>query len=276
LLGGVAYWHFIIAEGAYLGVGVVAYLYDRFARRYDDIKGFNPEDEWYFIARPLALAFQATGTEHPLVLDVGTGTGRVPYALLSDPSFSGRIVALDRSLGMLKEAVRKVKAPVHWLWEDASRLPFPDATFDAVYCLEALEFMPKPRETLRELARVLRPGGLLIVSNRVGWLAYLLPGRTFRRSVFSRMLGELGMASYDVRRWQVDYDWAQARKAGDGPGAGQGERPLREYLHCPQCGAADWAVSEKRWLCRGCGAHYAMEDGILLLARPLGPLGSKR
>ncbi|NOZ26625.1 MAG: methyltransferase domain-containing protein [Chloroflexi bacterium] len=263
-----AYWHLIIAEGAYLGSGVVAYLYDRFARRYDDVKGFNQEDEHHFIARPLRLGLDLVGARRPWLLDVGTGTGRVPRALLADGEFPGHIVAVDRSLGMLQEAVRRLEGDerVSWLWLDASKLPFPDATFDAVSCVEALEFMPDPRGALAEMVRVLRPGGLMLLSNRVGWQARLLPGRTFHRSAFRQMLMDMGMAACEVRRWQVDYDWAFARKAGSALGSGGGECSLAECLLCPRCGARDWSVTSRFWRCNACGRQYGVRSGILLLA----------
>ncbi|HEY64839.1 MAG TPA: methyltransferase domain-containing protein [Caldilineae bacterium] len=266
-LAALTYWHLIIAEGAYLGTRLVAYLYDRFAHRYDDIKGFDWEDEHDFIARPLRLSFDLAGVEKPLILDVGTGTGRVPRVLLDRGAFSGHIVALDRSLGMLQEAVRRLgsAASVSWLWQDASRLPFSDATFDAVCCLEVLEFTPDPRRTLEEMIRVLRPGGFLLLSNRIGWQAHLLPGRTFRRSEFHQVLLDLGIAVCQVRPWQVDYDWALARKAGVGPGKGQGHRSLAEILHCPGCGALAWETRAAAWRCETCGRKYPYRDGILML-----------
>ncbi len=272
-LGAVAYWHLVIAEGAYLGPWLVAYLYDRFAHRYDRIKGFDWEDEQYFIARPLRLGFELIGVRHPFILDVGTGTGRVPRALWANGAFAGHIVALDRSLGMLQEAVRLVdaSAPVSWLWQDASSLPFPDDTFDAVCCLEALEFMPDPRQALREMARVLRPGGFLLISNRVGWEARLLPRRAFRREEVPRLLADVGMASWDVRPWQVDYDWILARKAGRIADAGRGLCALEDYLRCPGCGEQRWLIGTDSWQCAGCHARFEYRDGILRLLKANNP-----
>ena len=52
--------------------------------------------------------------------------------------------------------------------EDADALPFPEQTYDAVACLETLEFTPNPERTVGELLRVLRPGGVLLLTNRIG------------------------------------------------------------------------------------------------------------
>ena len=289
LLLATAYWIVVITEGTYLGSALVALLYDRFARRYDAIKEFVKEDEYYFIARPLLLGFELTGVAHPLVLDVATGTGRVPRALIEaashsdldetgegvshagSASFSGQVVAIDRSLGMLQEAVKGTPEakPISWLWKDASQLPFPDGIFDAVCCLEALEFTPDPRQIMRELVRVLRPGGFLLTSNRVGWEAYLFPGRTFRRPAFRLMLAEMGMGTYDVKPWQVDYDWAFARKAGEDTGNGHGRLPLNSILCCPRCRARRWAIAERLWTCGSCGCAFAYRDHILRLEQGL-------
>ena len=117
------------------------------------------------------------GVDRPLLLDVATGTGRVPLALLRNrfAATGGRIVGLDLSWGMLRQARAKLQDYDRWVdlvWQDASHLPFDDGTFDAVTCMEALEFLPRPREALAEMVRVLAPGGLLAVTNRVGvWRA---------------------------------------------------------------------------------------------------------
>ncbi len=48
------------------------------------------------------------------------------------------------------------------IWGDAATLPFPDATFDSCFCAEVLEHVPDPDEVVREVHRVLRPGGIAL------------------------------------------------------------------------------------------------------------------
>ncbi len=187
VLGALVYWQLIIAEGAYMGPRVVAWTYDWVARHYDAIKQFAPGDEDWFVAAPLWR--RLAGVERPLLLDVATGTGRVPQALVRNrfAVAGGQIVGLDLSWEMLKQARAKLRDysdRVSLVWQDAGRLPFDDGAFDAVTCLEAVEFLPSPREALAEMVRVLAPGGLLMVTNRVGRAALLLPGRTFSRAAF--------------------------------------------------------------------------------------------
>ncbi len=208
------YWHLIIAEGAYLGAQVVAWTYDWVARRYDAIKQFDPRDDDWFLAEPLLQGLDEV--EHPLVLDVATGTGRLPLALLRH-SFGGRIVGLDLSPGMLRQARAKLRPygrQVSLIRQDASWLPFGDATFDAVTCFEALEFFPQPKEALGEMVRVLAPGGVLFVSNRVGREARLLPGKAMPRSSLEQVLANHSMQDVRMERWQVSYDLVMACKEG--------------------------------------------------------------
>lgn len=91
------------------------------------------------------------------VLDAGGGTGRVAVHLRA---LAGEIVVLDRSAPMLRQArARGLDA----LAGDVTRLPFPDATFDRVVVVDALHHFTRPAEAIRELLRVLRPAGRLVI-----------------------------------------------------------------------------------------------------------------
>ncbi|MFN8482803.1 MAG: class I SAM-dependent methyltransferase [Anaerolineae bacterium] len=207
LIGALLYWQLVLAEGAYLGRAVVTLMYDWSARAYDRIKGFDEDDEADRLGFPLVERLASIATPH--VLDVATGTGRLPLALLQQPGFGGEIVALDASTAMLAQAEAKL-APwagrVTLLCHDATRLPFPEAAFDAVTCLEALEFLPSPNAALREMVRVLRPGGTLLITQRVGPDRLYFPGRVPSRATFDQQLADLGLT--DIRReiWQAYYD----------------------------------------------------------------------
>jgi len=261
------YWHLVIAEGTYLGPRVVALLYDWAASAYDRIKQFDPAYEQWFLGLPLAQALDQVPA--PFVLDVGTGTGRLPRALLFQPRFRGRIVGVDISRRMLAQAARLTgphAGRVTLIWQDAQALPFLDDTFDAVTCLEVLEFTPDPKGVLRELVRVLRPGGVLLVSNRVGPDAPLLPGRAFPRATFEGMLKNLPLEDVQIRSWQVDYDLAWAVKAGAVTGGGV--RPLPEVLRCPVCGHNPLPMRDGAYTCAGCDRSYPVAgDGVIEMAR---------
>jgi SAM-dependent methyltransferase len=268
LLGLLLYWQLILAEGAYLGSRAVVLLYDWSAHIYERIKQFDDGDEQWFLGLPLARALELIPT--PLVLDVATGTGRLPRALLRQPAFDGRIIGLDLSRRMLREAVRRTAQfadRLTYIWQDARKLPFDDDTFDAVACLEALEFMPDPRAILAELMRVLRPGGVLLVTNRVGRDAKFLPRRVFPRDEFEQVLGEFSLekAEVKVRPWQMDYDLAWAVKTGEPRGGGV--RPLPKILRCPTCGGR-LNHGARSFHCTGCARVYPVaEDGVIEMAR---------
>jgi SAM-dependent methyltransferase len=268
-LAALAYWQLVLAEGTYLGARVVALTYDWVARRYDAIKQFVPQDERWFVAGPLHLGLE--GLARPLVLDVATGTGRVPEALLHNhfagQRFTGQIIGLDLSRGMLRHARSKLQLysdQVTLVWQDASLLPFDDEAFDAVTCLESLEFFPHPLDALAEMVRVLAPSGVLFVSNRVGREARFLPGRAIPRARFASMLGAHGLEDVSVRPWQVSYDLATARKPGRRNWEGRGGVLPTEVLRCPNCGGR-LLGSPAILSCPVCDRGYPVREGIVCL-----------
>ncbi len=92
------------------------------------------------------------------VLDVATGTGAVARALVHKGC---RVVGVDQSPEMLAEARRRVGDRVVLVEGRAEELPFPDASFDALTFTYLLRYVEDPAATLRELARVVRPGGTI-------------------------------------------------------------------------------------------------------------------
>ncbi len=205
------HWLLIQTEGVFLGRRVVVRLYDLAAGRYDAIKQFDPDTESAFVTWPLRRRLK--GQRAPLVLDVATGTGRLPFFLLTEPEFDGRVVGLDASAQMLARAGDKL-APfgdrVALVQQTAEALPFADAAFSAVTCLEALEFLADERSALREMVRVLRPGGVLLVTRRQGPDARFFLGRAHDRPSFEAMLAGLGLVDIRSQPWQVEYElvWA--------------------------------------------------------------------
>jgi len=208
LVGGLAYWLLVLAEGAYFGPRFVCLLYDWTATKYEGIKEFDPFYERRFVGEPLAATLR--DRSNPRVLDVAAGTGRLPRALLPEmPHFDGVMVELDRARRMLLEGRtvlgpdRARTAPVQ---ADALQLPFPDEAFDAVVSLEALEFFPSLESALAEMVRVLAPGGLLMITNRKGGARFYLPGRVRDASEVLETLARLGVPRAKSSVWQVNYD----------------------------------------------------------------------
>lgn len=219
LLTAVLYYLLVTTEGVYLGRRIVVWLYDITAYKYDDIKQFNPDDEQFAISRPLLR--ELGRNPNPTILDVATGSGRVPYNLLTTPYFRGRIIGLDPSRKMLRQAAHKLAQtqtnsnPVLLIQQTAAALPFPDNTFDAVTCLEALEFFPSDTAALREMIRVLQPGGVLMTSRRKGWEGKAFLGRFRSDADFQLLLDNLGLVEIRSHLWEINYDMITARKPTD-------------------------------------------------------------
>jgi SAM-dependent methyltransferase len=107
-----------------------------------------------------------------LVLDMGAGAGRHAFEVYRR---GAHIVALDYSLADLKDCsglfsamaqAGEAPAGTHWATVngDGTSLPFADGTFDFIICSEVMEHIPDDAAAAAELARVLKPGGLLAVT----------------------------------------------------------------------------------------------------------------
>jgi ubiquinone/menaquinone biosynthesis C-methylase UbiE len=107
-------------------------------------------------------AFDVRGCKH--ILDAGCGNGRYSRFLLRRADPDAVITGFDLSLNMLHRARARLASPrVSHVAADLTRLPYADGAFDAVVCGWVLEHLPQPEPGLFELARVLRPGGKLLL-----------------------------------------------------------------------------------------------------------------
>jgi SAM-dependent methyltransferase len=206
-----AVWELWVCEGAHLGRGFVVAMYDLAARRYDSIKDFDWDWERRFLGEPIARAIGSLTS--PLILDVGAGTGRTGRALLPLLSGGALLASVEPSRRMQAIGARLLPDPRSgWMRAWADSLPFEEDTFDIVVSLEMLEFTPAPRRALEEMVRVLRPGGWLLTTNRVGSQAPWILGRTVPRRRFPGLLEELGLDQVETVTWQVEYDLNWAHK----------------------------------------------------------------
>jgi phosphatidylethanolamine/phosphatidyl-N-methylethanolamine N-methyltransferase len=131
------------------------------------------------------------------ILDVGIGTG----ISLTDYAHSNSVVGVDYSEAMLRKALARVRE--HKLDHvaalavmDAQRLGFADAHFDAVVAQYVITAVPDPEQSLDEFARVVRPGGEIILVNHLG-----------AESGFRRLF-EQGFAPIARRLgWRPEFAW---------------------------------------------------------------------
>ncbi|MBI5883942.1 MAG: methyltransferase domain-containing protein [Elusimicrobia bacterium] len=92
-------------------------------------------------------------------LDAGSGTGHFSKALLG---LGARLVSLDVGTGLLSQV--RAKCPTRPVQASLLSLPFPDRTFRAILCTEVIEHTADPKAAVRELCRVLAPGGTLALT----------------------------------------------------------------------------------------------------------------
>jgi demethylmenaquinone methyltransferase/2-methoxy-6-polyprenyl-1,4-benzoquinol methylase len=197
--------------------------YDRLA----EVLSFNQNGQWR--SSMVSRLPQDAG----VILDVAAGTAGVTLALARHAP-AARIVGLDLTPSMLMEGARRVRAAgvtsrVGLVVGNGSRLPLPDASVDALTFTYLLRYVPDPAATLAELARVLKPGGVMaslefcVPSGPVWWPAwwgytrtvlptagFLLGGPAWWR--VGRFLGPNISAHY--RRYPVDWTVSAWQAAG--------------------------------------------------------------
>ena len=140
-------------------------MFSSIARRYDllnHVLSLNVDRGW----RRALVDMSGVGAGGE-VLDVATGTGDVAIEF-ARRSRAHRIVGLDRSAGMLEVARDKIgkqrlEGRIEVIEGDALNLPFGDGSFDAVTIAFGLRNLPDYAAGVREMARVLKPGGRLLV-----------------------------------------------------------------------------------------------------------------
>jgi len=136
--------------------------YDRLA----DFLSFNQNEAWRLAAVDAIARGLANGVagSRPLILDVASGTAGVAIELARRTG--GTVVGVDLTEQMLRQGAANVaRSPyagrIKLAIGQAERLPFADASFDALVFSYLLRYVADPQATLTELARVVKPGGVM-------------------------------------------------------------------------------------------------------------------
>ena len=129
------------------------------AATYDkDIKGQHARSLYPVMLEKLShIPFQSA-------LDLGCGTGEMLKLILQE-DVGKELYGIDLSEKMLHVAKSKLPEQVKLLLGDSEALPFPDNIFDVVYCNDSCHHYPAPMTVLREVHRVLKPGGTFLMGD---------------------------------------------------------------------------------------------------------------
>ncbi|MFF4357522.1 class I SAM-dependent methyltransferase [Streptomyces sp. NPDC001604] len=141
------------------------HVQDFFGARAADWDSRFPDDGPAYAAAVAELGLR----EGDRVLDAGCGTGRALTPLRAAVGPSGVVVGADLTPAMLQAAVRAGRShDGRLLLADVAALPLRSGTLDAVFAAGLIAHLPQPSENLRELARVVRPGGTLALFHPIG------------------------------------------------------------------------------------------------------------
>lgn len=140
--------------------------------------------------------------ERSTVLDDGCGRGRLLARVAARVGFASGIDLSREAVGTARSRLLEDGSTVEHLFLAAASglaLPFTEAQFDIVLSCEVLEHVPDPGQYLREIHRVLRPGGHATISTPSGWLSWFpYPGNLLRAALKPR---SAALAMFPERRW---------------------------------------------------------------------------
>jgi len=121
------------------------------------------------------------------ILDVGSGAGQILGHLLKVAEPAANLTAFDLSHQMLRRArIRLRSGRPNYVVGDLTQIPFADSSFDCVTCGWVLEHLPDPRPGLREVARMLKPGGSLLLLVTENTFSGSLASHTWKCRTYSR------------------------------------------------------------------------------------------
>jgi ubiquinone/menaquinone biosynthesis C-methylase UbiE len=171
--------------------------FDGESSRYLDERYVRPSCDQLSYQSRRRLALELLGAGPGRVVDIGSGPGVFSAELLAR---GFRVIEVDVSLEMLRESRGRIASgastrQIRFVEGGLPRLPFADQAFDAALCIGVLAYLQDPLESLREIRRVLKPGGtaVLQVSNALCFTARL---HSAVRRAYRRLGEALGGPAY--------------------------------------------------------------------------------
>jgi ubiquinone/menaquinone biosynthesis C-methylase UbiE len=182
----------------------------------------------------LSLASLEMGEQ---VLDIACGTGLVSFEASRAVSRSGHVLGIDLSERMVDAAEQRAQqmklSNCSFSRMDAETLALPDASFDVVLCALGLMYMPDPEQAVREMRRVLRPGGRVSLAvwgeqSNCGWSAVFpivaaevasdvcpLFFRLGQQDALARLCADAKFEAVRYRRFTTTLTYADSNEACD-------------------------------------------------------------
>jgi ubiquinone/menaquinone biosynthesis C-methylase UbiE len=182
----------------------------------------------------LSLASLELGEQ---VLDIACGTGLVSFEASRAVSRSGHVLGIDLSERMVDAAEQRAQemklSNCSFSRMDAETLALPDASFDVVLCALGLMYMPDPEKAVREMRRVLRPGGRVSLAvwgeqSKCGWSAVFpivaaevasevcpLFFRLGQQDALARLCADAKFEAVRYRRFTTTLTYADSNEACD-------------------------------------------------------------
>ena len=181
------------------GAPDVRTYFDRESSRYLDERYLRPSCDQLSYQNRRRLALELLGPGPGRIVDIGSGPGVFSSELLTR---GFRVVEVDVSLEMLRESRRRIESDsrergrrIRFVEGSLPGLPLAAGAFDAALCIGVLAYVRDPSESIREIRRILKPGGLVVlqVSNALCLTARL---HSALRGAYRRLGEALGGPAY--------------------------------------------------------------------------------
>ena len=185
------------------------------------------DEKWAFYVQATTretlarLTIPVTGA----LLDVGCGTGEL-LSRLATMCPDAKLAGIDPAASMLAAAEQKLDGRADLRVGYANALPWPDGSFDVVVSCNMFHYITHPVAALKEIARVLRPGGELVITdwcddylacrlcNLYLRLTHRVYYRTYRQRECLHLLREAGYATPQIERYKISWLWGLMTAVG--------------------------------------------------------------